>query len=218
VSGRVHYAVSRKLAAEVEGRREWDEHPQLYRLHVKTGQPNLVPVTVPGFMWNAARPPDVLELVAELMEGRRFSPVPLGAEAELGDLYGMAFRCEAWYVETPADKSPEARSVQVMAGDHRLHQHPARVEIRMIYGVDINRVTYANTVYRGEPQAERLIAYPDGRGEGFGRRVEQQMGGDGEVQPTGAVIEALDRMVYHLTGVEPRKRASSYVGGDPQWS
>ena len=213
---RQHYAISRKLAAEVEGRPGWDEPPALYRLHVHHGRPSLVPVAVPLSLWELDRPPAVLELLAGLMEGKRFR---FDIEHE-GELYGMAFRHEGWMVEGPWDNSAQARSTQVMAGDHKLFLHPARVEIRMMYAVDREQITYSATMRRTSPPtpAERLIAYPDGRGEGWGPMVEEALGGtDGNVRPAGSVVEALDRMVEHLLDVPALKRPSSVVA-DPSWS
>ena len=215
---RVHYAISRKLAAEVEGRKQWDEPPALYRLHVRNGQPNVIPVAVPLSLWGVDRPPAVLDLIAELMGDRRFR---FNTEDEqAGPLYGMAFRHEGWLVEGPWDNSAAARSTQVMAGDHKLYLHPGRVEVRMLYAVDRAQITYSATVRRTSPPtaAERLIAYPDGRGEGWGELIEQALAGSGgTVQPAGSVVEALDAMVEHLLGVPALKRPSSHVAS-PSWS
>ena len=214
---RTHYALSRALAREVEHRAEWDEPPQVYRVHVKSGRPRLVELPVPVMVWNAARPPEVLERLVDAMRHTGFKPPPW-TERD-GELYGMAFRHEGWWVETKPGTMAHAHAAQ-MGSEHQLHRHPQRVEIRMMYAVDRNQITYAITQYRADPQtpAEQLIAYPDGRGEGFGPKVEELLASMGaEVHPAGAIVEALDRMVELLLGVKPLERPSSVMGG-PEWS
>jgi hypothetical protein len=167
-------------------------------------------------MWRLDRPPEVLDLIADLMVGRRFRP-DLGDD-EPGELYGMAFRSEGWGTDTRPGTMAHHHALR-MAGDHQLHRHPARVEVRMMYAVDREQITYTATVTRGrDAPAERLIAYPDGHGEGFGPDTERLLKGhEGDAHPTGAVLEALDKMVEHLLGVPALARPGSTVG-DPSWS
>ena len=214
---RQHYAISRALARTIEQRREWDEPPEVYRLHVKQGRALLRPLPVPLVVWDAARPPEVLGQLCEAMVHTGFRPPPW-TEAD-GELYGVAFRHEGWWVETKPGTMAHQTARQ-MGAQHQLYRHPARVEIRMMYAVDREQITYSATQYRADPQtpAEQLIAYPDGRGEGFGPKVEELLASMGaEVHPAGAIVEALDRMVELLLGVKPLERPSSVMGG-PEWS
>jgi hypothetical protein len=194
--GKLHDAIGAMLCGELDARTEWDEPPQLYRLHVSSGVPRLVPVRIPLPMWEMARPPEVLAFIADGMADH-------GLRNHEADLHGMAFRHEGWLVEVeePATLGrAEVRRTHEMALDHTLNTHPDRIEVRMLYAVDRAGITYATEVRRGADHARCLVVYPST---------------DPEVVPTGSVLDALDSMVQTLTSVElaPRVEPPGWLGG-----
>jgi hypothetical protein len=209
--GKLHDAIVARLAAELEARTAWDEPPALYRLGLRSKQARLVDAEVPLDIWALARPPEVLDRLAGYMANQGW-PLPGGLPPGW-ELHGMACRHEGWWVDVEMADRPAAKYTAAMAAEHRLADHPARVEIRMMYAVDRAGITYSSTLYRDQAEAETMIAYPTGRAVVHGPRVEEAMGGSDHlsVQPTGAVVEALDRMVTILTGATLPPRASSYL-------
>jgi hypothetical protein len=199
--GKLHDAIVELLVREVERRQAWDEPPQLYRLHLNAGVPSLVPFMVPLAIWDMDRPPEVLAYLAHLFDlNRALMP-------DTPDLHGMAFRHEGWEVlhegldlaHSEADRA-KVREAHELALDHRLVTHPQRVEVRMMYAVDRAGITYQAIVRRGQPRAETLVAFPGGRAVLDGQPVSDEM------EPTGAVLDALDQMVATLTGIPARSR------------
>jgi hypothetical protein len=209
--GQLHDTIVARLAAELEARDEWDEPPALYRLGLRGKQARLVDAEVPLDIWALARPPEVLDRLAGYMA--RGWPLPGGLPPGW-ELHGMAVRHEGWWVDIEMANLPAAKHAAALAAEHRLVDHPARVEMRMMYAVDRAAITYSSTMYRDQGVAETLIAYPTGRAVGHGPRVEEALGGSTgalKVQPTGAVVEALDLMVSVLTGATLPGRASPYL-------
>lgn len=195
--GSVHTAIAAVLAAEVERRREWDETPALYRLHLSAGRPRLAEIPVDPWVWDSGRPAEMLEHIGAIwaMNGWR-SPWP--------DLFGLAFRHEGWSVdleEAAADAGStaafraQARAVHADALRGRLHARPDRYEVRMIYAVDRASVSYEAVLRRGTDRAARQIFYP---------------GGDPASE--GGVPSALDLMVSTLTGIPAQPRVEP-----PDW-
>jgi hypothetical protein len=218
--GQLHDAIAAALAAELDARTEWDEHPALYFLALRSKQARLIDVDVPLLFWRAGRAPDVLEKLAVSLAVAGVAPNPPPGWV----VHGAAFRHEGWWVDVDMKHDlPAAKHAAALAAEHRLVDHPQRVEIRQMYAVDRAGITYSSTQYRGEGAAETMISYPTGRAVAHGPHVEEALGGTTgpmKVQPTGAVVEALDLIVSVLTGVELPARASAYLedhlkGGRP---
>jgi hypothetical protein len=185
--GKLHDAIGELLIREVESRTEWDEPPQLYRLHLTGGVPRIVPVRVPLPLWAAGRAPEVLENIANLLTDPRFRPYSV-------DLHGMAFRHEGWEVIIDEPKDPASRfkaeRVSEMSKEHTLYTHPERREVRMMYAVDRAQITYQAHLARGDAKATGIVSFP----------------GNARMQMTGSVLEALDSMVASLTGIPQQTR------------
>jgi hypothetical protein len=169
----------------------WDQHPVLYRLHAGPDGVSLVDFQIEAKVWASAPAPTVLSGMAGIMVGHGFTARP---HYRAGPLVGVAFRHEGWWVENdPADQRGMQRTAK-MAGEHRLRHHPDRVEVRQVIAVDRHGVTYVAMHKRGR-DTEQVMMLP----------------GRDEVRAAGAVIEALDAMVFALCGSTPPPRPSSYV-------
>jgi hypothetical protein len=185
--GKLHDAIVALMTDELEARTEWDEPPQLYRLHLTGGAPRIVPVRIPLPLWESGRTPDVLENIADMLTDPRFRPRSV-------DLHGMAFRHEGWEViiddpRDPANRA-EAERISEMSKEHTLHTRPDRIEVRMMYAVDRAQITYQAHMTRGDAKASSIISYP----------------GNPAMQMTGSVLQALDSMVASLTGIPQQTR------------
>ena len=172
------------LAREIAARKEWDEPPCLYFLYVEGGTPRLSPLGLPTEVWETDRPPQVImgmAVAAGNLAAVLRQAVPPG-------LYGMAFRHEAWTVAA-IPGTAEAAGVERAARQHRLHEHPARIEVRGIWAVDRAGITYMAEQRRGEPAVRRDVSYPE-PGQGY----------------SGTIPEALDLLVTAFLGVTPPAR------------
>jgi hypothetical protein len=176
------------LVAETE-RCGWGHEPGLYRIHQLDGVPHLVDMGL--HVWQEASAQDVLGTLAAMMAAGSFRARP-GDPA--GELVGMAFRNEAvWVEDDPAD-AHAMHTTGKLAGEGRLWQHPRRVDISVMIGVDRHGVTYQVIHKRGgSDEAAAIIP---------GRQ---------DMQAAGAIPEALDAMVATLCGVTMPKRPSPYV-------
>jgi hypothetical protein len=178
---KIHDAIARALAKELQQRTAWDEQPQLYRLYLAGERPipHLHPIDVPAQVWDESvsglRQPETIDWVTYRMGT---------ASLRDDDLHGVAFRNEGWAVLDLEHLSRfELGRIQQMGLDHQLKQHPRRVEVRMMVAVDRAGITYNCFQVRGR-EVRTIVSYP---GQG--------------VQLTGAVPEALDRMLAQLTGL-----------------
>jgi hypothetical protein len=208
--GQLHDTIVGELARELEARTAWDEPPALYFLALRGKQARLIDVEVPLVFWKSGRAPDVLEKLAVSLAVAGVAPNPPPGWV----VHGAAFRHEGWWVDVDTKDRPATKHAAALAAEHRLVDHPQRVEIRMMYAVDRAGITYSSTGYRGEGAAETMISYPTGRAVAHGPHVEEALGGTTgplKVQPTGAVVEALDLIVSVLTGVKLPTRASAYL-------
>jgi hypothetical protein len=196
---KVHDAIGDLLAAEIESRRAWDEPPQLYDLYLDGTRPYLSAVPLPEYIWDedatGRRTADTLRMIAEgYRQAARGRPYPDDSKT----LHGAAFRHEGWMVAADKPDELSRRRLGRQARAHRLHEHPARVEVRLISCVDRAGITYMSSLERGGVHARQLVTYP---------------GGDlstGE-QLTGTVVGALDVMVAALTGFPAQRRRDDRI-------
>jgi hypothetical protein len=176
------------LVAETE-RAGWDAEPALYRVHQLDGKPHLVDMGL--HVWQAADTQTVLGTLAAMMAAGSYRARP-GDPA--GELVGMAFRNEAVWVEDDPDDAHAMHTTSKLAGEGRLWQHPRRVDISVMVGVDRHGVTYQVIHKRGgSDEAAAIIP------------------GRGDMQAAGAIVEALDAMVATLCGVTMPPRLPAYV-------
>jgi hypothetical protein len=178
----VHDRIADLLAATLAERAEWDEPPDLYLMFIHDGMPVLRSFGIPGWVWDQARPPDVLARMARSWEAdsRRIQRVMVES------IHGVAFRYEGWRVELPGQAArAEIEALERASGEHRLHEHPARIEERDIVAVDRAGTTFMVSWARGEAEPHREV-------------VVRRLATEGM---SGAVPDALDRMVTALLGV-----------------
>jgi hypothetical protein len=180
---RLHRAVLAALTEAAEAPPRWDWPPQLLRVYVR-GDVLLAPVNVVALAGPDVRPPEVLDAIADGMAASGFRDP---------DLLGMAFVYEGWTVPDPVT-ARQAHVAAVMAGDHRLHEHPDRIEIRMAMAVDRHGATY-HVEHQRAGSTRHLLAIP-------GRTPELEF--------TGSILLALDRMVEQLCGVTLPQRRPPY--------
>lgn len=187
----LHLAIMDELARRVASPAGWDEPPVLFTVNVVGRIVRLVPFTVPTDFWEHPQGTGAaLELLAgALPSGARIRP------GENGAIYGVGFLHEGWEViGWDTDDVQEMRRIQKMADEHRLREHPAAREIRSIVVVDQTGITYQAKHVRGSGDTSTLIAQPGG-----------------DVEPSGAVIEALDLMTEKLTGAPRQKRPEPVI-------
>jgi hypothetical protein len=187
---RVSRAVVAALRDTVHGVPVWDAAPVLYRLYLHgEAEAEVRPVAVSPELWSTPhtgmRTPEVLDMIAGQMAA--FGLVD-------GQVFGMAFCHEGWTVpDEVIDDYHAGRQALEMSGDHRLYQHPQRVEVRIMTAVDRRGMSY-------------MVEHTRGGGT---RHVVASPGRDPQL--AGAVLEALDRMVEQLTGFPAQARRSSMV-------
>ena len=177
--GRIPEAIADLLVAEIKSRTEWDEPPQLSTLYAGAGQPRLAKIPLPDEAWAAAGPAEVLTAVADAVT----KGAPILQTVVPAGLYGVAFRCEAWQL-TGVPGTEHARQAMRDARAHRLKTRPDRIEIRSIFAVDRAGVNYVAVQERGRDDVLRDIRYPKPGQE-----------------PSGAIPDALDRLVAAFLGV-----------------
>lgn len=186
--GRIADEIADALVTEVRHRREWDEPPALCFLYVKGGRAGIREVPLPDVIWSAGRPPLILARLAAVSGSEPVSSLLRNAAPE--DLYGAAFRCEAWEVIGGEPGTADWSETMADAQAHRLHLRADRREIRSIFAVDRAGVTYIAVQGRGDDDVRRSIAYPK-PGAGF----------------TGTIPASLDRIVTAVLGVSlPSRR------------
>jgi hypothetical protein len=181
IMSRVHDAILDCLTAELATRTEWDEPPALYLIILDGGVPHLDKFPLLDSAWELGRPPEVLAALARAWE---HSADVIRPEVPPG-LHGAAFRTEAWRVALPVG-DPETGAVIRASEEHRLSEHPLRVEERDVFAVDRAGATFMVTWARGEAEPLRKVAHRrPGSDEGM----------------LGAIPNALDRIVTALLGV-----------------
>ena len=178
------------LRRALEQRTEWDEEPALYFLYMDGLGARLSQAAVPYGAWRG-RPPEALEEMSYALQNGAGELRPAAPKS----LYGMAFRCEAYYAVANERTNPgSGRRLEEDARARRISQRPDRVEIRFIQAVDRDGTVYYVSQRRdtGEVSSD-VIPADDAEGAQVG----------------GTVPEALDRMVAALLGVAMPPRAEA---------
>lgn len=119
----------------LRARRRWDEPPGLHFMYredccgIRVSARSLVP----SLVWASGPPPHVLADLARGMcdPGYRETLVALAPET----FFGVAFRCEAWMVVTPAGDELAVRRAETAARRRTLSRHPGRVEQRSVWAM-----------------------------------------------------------------------------------
>jgi hypothetical protein len=118
--------VKAALAAALRARTRWDESPGLYFISESHG----VRERSIFDRW----PPDptfALPVIAEAFEENAAGMAAFGLPH---DFVGVAFRCEAWMVNSSKEEFSRPE-MQAMRRNRQLHTHPDRVETRVINAV-----------------------------------------------------------------------------------
>jgi hypothetical protein len=128
----------KEQVAELERRADhdgWDGPPALYIL---SADERPTKVAVHNRLWEMARPPDVLAVMAHTAE----SGHPFPREYTPPRPSGIAFMSESWMVEMKAPVEMDeiadsdrryAAMTMSLAGEHRLYEHRNRIEARTVY-------------------------------------------------------------------------------------
>ncbi len=172
-------AIAAELAAELRRRREWDEPPCVYTVHVDRGRCRLMPVWVPDRIWMTGPPGEILARMAKA--GMNIAG-PLQSMAT-PDLYGAAFRCEMWQVHAALGDQGAVRKLVEDGNARRIWSRPDRIEVRQLCAVDRTRITYLATQPRGG-DAGTVIQRPEPG-----------------LDHAGVIPEALDQLVSAFLGV-----------------
>jgi hypothetical protein len=185
-------AIAAALAARAEAEPAWDAMPVVFLIFVQGRHVTLTPLEVRGLVWEMpGGPPEGLMIVA--MALRKIGMRPDGP-GENGTLHGVAFMHEGHEV-TATDHHSDVLSQQLLSqGRGRLKQHPLSREMRGVTAVDCDRTAYQIRLYRDTGEVTTLVMKPDG-----------------EYQPSGLVMEALDHILETLTGTPMPVRPDDHV-------
>jgi hypothetical protein len=182
-------AVADALLDEVRLDRGWEQPPGVYFMYLSGGRCRLSQLPVPDSRWSGRPLADtLLEFAAMAGEFSRLLQSTTPAE-----LYGAAFRSEAFIVDTPESDTAAFAAAFAAQRARRLKHHPGRVEVRQMWAVDRARVTYFTAVERVTGQIRRRIVPPSPG-----------------LDPVGDVADALDQIVTALLGV-PLAARSLYL-------
>jgi hypothetical protein len=137
--------------ADAEG---WDQLPSMFTITREMVEPQLLALTV-----NTMAPiPPGTDLYALLSEGKRHVRRWFD-EDEIGQVLGFALCHEAWQVKAAPGEEDAAMA---LAAEHRLHEHPNRIETRMVLGADRSGATYSiNHARDGDTTATIRFTEPD---------------------------------------------------------
>lgn len=183
------YAVAQSpLASSPEGlpeglpddlRAEITEHGSLGQ------QLAFAPLAINDQVWTTAEPARVLSKLARYAQKH---PPRLDEDLpEEGRIIGLLFVSEAWMVAAATSDMDDAKRRAL----HRdLHQHPDRIEIRLIYGVDLAGYHYSIRQVRGQDEMTETV-----QGPGIDTGGREQMRGD--------IPDALEQLLAALTPAEP---------------
>jgi hypothetical protein len=180
-------AIMDTLATQVGRPQAWDVAPLLLFVHVAGSVVTLTPAPVRAEMWDMPEgPAQGLELFAHAIPEVR----PGNPRGVAGELHAVAFMNEAYGVmDVSLDDHHAWRRVQKMSGERRLYRHPEAEEIRIIVAIARDGIVYQATHGRLSGETAVLIIRPDS--------------GD---EPAGVVVEALDMLLFKLTGTPRPKR------------
>jgi hypothetical protein len=166
-------------------KRGWDQEPQVWAVH--RPQPGQVMISViPADTWQSGlgNPVDDLALLAS--QAPRVPLIrlerPLGSAP--GNLAAIALMCETWSVFQ--NDLSDAEMLAQRTGKRLLHQHPKRIESRMVLASDINGVIYCVLRNRGEQPRYSIRNASGTYGDGGGR----------ETVLTGRLPRVLERLAY----------------------
>jgi hypothetical protein len=180
--GQVQEAIGDALAAEITGRKRWDERPELFTLYYSGGRCHLRRVPLPDWVWFSGPPAQVLASLADA--GGAGADLLQQATSAMAGLHGAAFSAEMWMASAPegtAAAEDLERRARAAGGASKL---PERVEARSIWAVDRAGTAYTAVQARGSAEVRRGLIYP--------------MAG----RPSaGAIPDALDRLVTAFLGV-----------------
>jgi hypothetical protein len=179
--GRVQDAVGDALAAEITGRQEWDERPELFALYYRGGKGHLGLLALPDSIWSTAPPAQVLAALADAGD----ACADLVRKVAPAELFGVAFFTEVWMASAAGTAAVEDLERRTRAVGGRVSELPDRVEARSMWAVDRAGTTYTAYQARGSDEVVRAVSYPK----------------PGQPSWTGAVPAALDRLVTALLGV-----------------
>jgi hypothetical protein len=180
--GQAQDAILDALAAEIAGRHEWDQRPELFTLYYGGGRCDLRPVPLPDWAW-AGRPP-VMVLASLADVGGACAGLLQQVASGAPGLHGAAFFTEIWMAEAAGTAEVEDLLARARAVGGRASKLADRVEARSIWAVDRAGTAFTAVQARGSDEVRRALVYPMA-----GRPA------------AGEVPAALDRLVTALLGV-----------------
>jgi hypothetical protein len=150
------------------------------REHGALGQQlGFAPLDINPQAWTTGPPAQVLTRLSRFAAKH---PPRLEEGLEQGQrIIGLLFMSEAWMVA--AEDSPELREAGIR---REIHKHPGRVEIRLVYGVDLAGYHYSMRHTRGGEDSAETI-----QGPGIDPTGRERMSGD--------IPDALERLLAALT-------------------
>jgi hypothetical protein len=139
------------LSADFAGD-EWDEPPALYLLAAdpKVGVA-VMDMDVPEVVWQAGRPPEVIQLLTVGIAGAGKRSPRLTPPPGFG-LIAALFFCEGWAVTSKSINPSQMEDAMADARAHTIHLREDRVEIKTMYAVDNMGNDYCLTYERGNPE------------------------------------------------------------------
>lgn len=181
--GQAQDAILDALAAEIAGRHEWDQRPEVYTLYYSGGGATLRRIPLPDWAW-AGRPP-VMVLASLADAGGACAGLLQQVTSGAPGLHGAAFFTEIWMAQAVAGTAAEQDLLaRARAVGGRASKLAERVEARSIWAVDRAGTAFTAVQARGSDEVRRALVCP--------------MAG----RPTaGEVPAALDRLVTALLGV-----------------
>lgn len=140
------------------------------------------PLDIPDTIWALAPVPDTIEAMAMAI---REGISGIEAPPEGVRIAGLLLATEAWALR--ADKLPEGEreEAQRLAQEGDLAEHPNRVEIRMVYGVDRAGYRYSACQARGDDEIDEVVNGP---------------GITGQLRMAGRVPEVLEQFLAAIVG------------------
>lgn len=151
------YAVAQGPALTADGQIPEDV-PDDIREDISSGmigqQLEFAPLSLNPEVWTTAPPAEVLTKLARY--ARKHPPRLEDALSDGARIIGLLFASEAWAVIGPDDPD----RVKDAARNRNLHQHPDRVELRLVYGVDRAGYHYSARQSRGSDEIAEHIQGP----------------------------------------------------------
>lgn len=146
---------------------QWEPWPAVTEAWMHAKRPHHIFLSMAAACWPAAQALGVSDVATLLPPG----------------LMALVFVTEAWTLRTPmGDEEAVAASTQA-ARDHTLHEHPDRVEAKVVTAVDINGVAYYLTKARGQAEIEHVVGMTG---------TDRAIGGD--------IINAIEYLLLTLQG------------------